>query len=404
MGELSGLLAEAFGGTGDEGGGVVVDVRSPLAVPMGGGGARSVIVFASSLDSPTRSCLESVLGRVLKRTAPAAGRPPAIPPSHVVLVSSHGTERAGRMPYSMKNLMGGGVLDKLADMERGLAAASRAAVSGGRRVPLDYTIVKFGDVEARRDGVAAGASVSIRPGDASDGGIGPRAAANVLLQATAYQPYARNATLCAEGGMPSSGSIDASTWNDEFLRLSGPELLRVEFGAGGTDDAYLEGLRQYVTLWSEAYDGGGTTIPKGTGLTTPAIVRPSRRPPSPFDGVVERSGVRVLFRTTNTGARYKSASEERMDERARSGGGTTTTKKSSSSSSSSSPSSMAKERKEGGVEVLVERTVDGSVRVRARRCNVDDKTVVKEMSEEVIVRSLKKALGEWVNARGRSSG
>jgi hypothetical protein len=203
--------------------------------------------------------------------------------------------------------------------------------------------------------------------------------------------------------MPSSGSIDASTWNDEFLRLSGPELLRVEFGAGRTDDADLEGLRQYVMLWSEAYDGGGTTIPKGTGLTTPAIVRPSRRPPSPFDGVVERSGVRVLFRTTNTGARYKSASEDRMDERARSGGGTTTTKK-SSSSSSSSPSSMAKERKEGGVEVLVERTVDGSVRVRARRCNVDDKTVVKEMSEEVIVRSLKKALGEWVNSRGRSSG
>jgi hypothetical protein len=99
---------------------------------------------------------------------------------------------AGKMPYSMKNLMGGGVLDKLAGMERGLAAASRAAASGGRRVPLDYTIVKFGDVEARRDGVA-GASVSIRPGDASDGGIGPRAAANVLLQATAYQPNARNA-------------------------------------------------------------------------------------------------------------------------------------------------------------------------------------------------------------------
>ena len=176
-------------------------------------------------------------------------------------------------------------------------------------------------------------------------------------------------------------------------------------GLGGTDGADLEELIQYIRLWSEAYDGGGTTIPKGTGLTTPAMVRPSRRPLSPFDGVVERSGVRVLFRTTNTGDRYKSASEERMDERARGGGGTTSAKKSPSSPPSAPrPTSMAMERKEGGVEVLVERTVDGSVRVRARRCNVDDKTVVKEMSEDVIVRSLKKALGEWVNRRGGSGG
>jgi hypothetical protein len=406
VGELSSLLAEAFGGAGDGGGSAVVDVRPPLAVPIGGGGARSVIVFASSLDSPTRSCLESVLGRVLRRAAPAAGRPPGIPPSHVVLVSSHGTERAGRMPYLARNLLGGGILDKLGEMERGLIAASGGATSGGRRVPLDYTIVKFGDVEPGRDG-RPGAGVSVRPGDASDGGIGPRAAAAVLLQATAYQPRARNSTLCAEGGMPPSGRIDAPTWNDEFLRLSGPELLRVEVGEAGTSDADLEELRRYVGFWSEAYDGGGgTTVPRGTGLTTPAIVRPSRRPPSSFDGVVDRSGVRVLFRTTNTGDRYKSAREERMDEWARGGGGTTASKDSSSSSPSSparpTATSMAKERKEGGVEVLVERTAAGSVRVRACRCNVDDKTVVKEMSEEIIVGSLKKALGAWVDARGRS--
>ncbi len=106
--------------------------------------------------------------------------------------------------------------------------------------------------------------------------------------------------------------------------------------------------------------------------------------------------MRILFRTTNTGDRYKSFTEERRDERARSGGGNTKT--SASSSASARPTtSMAKERKEVGVEVLIERTANGHVRVRARRCNVDDKTVVKEMSEGVIVGSLRKALGIWID-------
>ena len=37
--------------------------------------------------------------------------------------------------------------------------------------------------------------------------------------------------------------------------------------------------------------------------------------------------------------------------------------------------------------------------MRARRCNMDHKTVVKEMSEEVILSSLKKAVKAWVDAR-----
>jgi hypothetical protein len=68
--------------------------------------------------------------------------------------------------------------------------------------------------------------------------------------------------------------------------------------------------------------------------------------------------------------------------------------------------SMAKERKERGVGVgvLVERTVDCSICVRACLCNANDRWVVKETSEEVIIRNLKKAVGPWVDARGRSGG
>ena len=45
---------------------------------------------------------------------------------------------------------------------------------------------------------------------------------------------------------------------------------------------------------------------------------------------------------------------------------------------------MAKERKEVGVELLIERIANGHVRVRARR---------KEMSEGVIVGSLEEGIG-----------
>ena len=54
--------------------------------------------------------------------------------------------------------------------------------------------------------------------------------------------------------------------------------------------------------------------------------------------------MRILFQTTNTGDRYKSASEERVEEKERSGGGTV--------KKSVKPLST-KTSKEGGVEVLV---------------------------------------------------
>ena len=320
-----------------------------------------------------------------------------MPPSHVVLISSLGTERTNKMPYSMQNLFGG-KLDKLREIEQGLVAISRTR-QVGKQLPLDYTIVKFGEVTDDNSGGKEEAVINIQPGDALDGEIGVNAAANVLIQAMAYQPYARNATLCTTGSLPADANIDDTTWNDKFLCLSGPELLRIDAGKGAedTDDGILdskyEQLRQYVKQWSGAYEGDR----KGTGLTTPVLVRKSRKPAYEVDGVVARDGVRILFQTTNTGDRYKSASEERQDEKERSSGGSAAPSKKSSSSSSTPV--MMKQRKEGGVEVLVEKTTDGNIRVRARRCNMDNKTIVKEMSEVVIVKSLKRAIEAWVNAR-----
>ena len=51
--------------------------------------------------------------------------------------------------------------------------------------------------------------------------------------------------------------------------------------------------------------------------------------------------------------------------------------------------------KQGGVELLVEKLPNDTLRVRARRCNMDDETMVKEMSEETIVKELEEALEVW---------
>jgi len=376
VGKLNELLQEAFESE------IIVDTYGPTGnIPIGGNNAQTALVFASSLND--RSSLENLLGRVLKRTAPVAGSAPGMPPSHVVVVSGLGTERTNKMPYSMQNLLGG-KLDKLREIEQSIIAISRSRIVG-KQNPLDYTIVKFGDI-ASSDGKDA--SIDIRPGDVLDGEIGPNAAANVLLQALAYQPYARNSTLCSTGSLPEGATVE---WNDKFVCLSGPELLRVDVGPGiSTDDAILdpkyEQLAQYVQEWAATFEGDR----KGTGLTTPVLVRKSRKPASKFDGVVERQGVRILFQTTNTGDRYKSASEEKVEEKERSGGGTV---------KKSSKPLTTKSSKEGGVEVLVEKTTDGNIRVRARRCNLDHKTIVKEMSEGVIVKSLSRAVEAWAKAK-----
>ena len=64
-------------------------------------------------------------------------------------------------------------------------------------------------------------------------------------------------------------------------------------------------------------------------------------------------------------------------------------------SSSSKNKKKKKKKLEGGVEILVEKLVSGTVQVRARRCDFDEDTMIKEMSEETIVKELRKAVDVW---------
>ena len=115
---------------------------------MGGNNAQSVILFASALEND-KSNLENILGRLLKRTVSSSSSSSSVstPPSHLLLISSHGTSRTNISPYSLQNfaLLGSGKLDKLSELESTLKNVVKGRVIG-KQFPLDYTIVKLGDV------------------------------------------------------------------------------------------------------------------------------------------------------------------------------------------------------------------------------------------------------------------
>lgn len=369
---------------------VEVERISPLKpAPIGGLNCQTVIMFASSLSD--RRSVETILERVLKRTAPVAGSI-STPPTHIVCVSSLGTKRTDKLPYSMMNFMGGKKLEKRRDMEEAVMSRTKR---GDYYRPLDYTIVKFGktSMDPPKKG-GQGEGIILEEGDSLDGDIGLDAAAHVLLQAMAFQPGARNVTLSATSTLSGEdvARVSQEEWNDMFLRVDGPELYRLDvpLAEDASDEVVrvkYERLKEYIEEWAVAMFVKKTT---GTGLTTPVTVEASRR-----DASATSSSVKILFKQTATGSAYTSKDEERAMERQM--GGSTNNK----SQNTDKVIPMRKQKKEGGLEVVIEMKpgeTPGSLklRVRGRRCNMGDNTVVKEISEGVLLKKSKEAVQFWI--------
>jgi len=102
------------------------------------------------------------------------------------------------------------------------------------------------------------------------------------------------------------------------------------------------------------------------------------------ESLLDVVGCRLIFQKVDTG--YQSKDEEDR-----------------SSSNNDDDENEKKEPKQGGVEILVQKRKPStdttaqavSLRVVARRCEVDEDTMIKEMSEEIIVKELQKAIGVW---------
>jgi hypothetical protein len=364
------------------------DVLSPTSnIPMGGMNAQCVIISSTSLSG--QSSAETILGRLLKRTIAPGGGMVSKPPSHIVIISPLGTARREAFPYSMHNMMGGGQLKKAREVEEVAISTVKGRFISDASIPaLDYTIVKLGQIVEDEKMSDKDGTFNIQPGDCLDGKVGINAAANVLVQAVTMRPTARNATMSVVGAIGTKEIIEDETWEDLFICLEGPELWRSSDIYVDPDDfeQTFEELSVYLKEWSSRFENGA----KGTGLTTPVTVSLST-----FRGDVDSTfvrrkfGVMLQFKQTNTGSRYKSKSEEKELEKQSNSGGKNV----------APPIQSSKQKKEGGVEVIVEEVVTGSdsnaIRVRARRCNMDDNTIVKEMSEETILKNLEDAIKVW---------
>lgn len=345
--------------------GLEVSVYKPTAtLPIGGDGAQCALLFCTSLSD--KSSVYSLTERLLRKTMQAGGSI-GRPPTQIVSVSTIGTERTNKMPYTMQNLMGG-KLDKRRQIEEAVMNVVRERTA---EPALDYTICKVGELKNSVPGDFAFAA-----GDVLDGDTQLDTAATILLQAIALQPSARNATLSCVGALPKDTAQEVL--DDAFLRLDGPELVRLDLDAN-TETSYgplVEYLREWAVMLEDA-----------KGLTTPIRAQVPRQPANLPPGIVKAARVQVLFLPTATGRNYLSREEEKYRE-----------KRGASAKATQRPITA----KEGGIEIVAEVTAAGDLRVRAKRCNYARDAVIKELSEETILSRFRKCIDVWKKDRSPS--
>ena len=204
------------------------------------------------------------------------------------------------------------------------------------------------------------------------------------------------------------GAVHDITKEDEFPAEEGgvvreEELARFAFPATARspptipppagDDLKFDSLSIMIREWSKLFVADEHGVRKVTGLTTPVTVvdlaadDEEREVGEEEDGyVVEFSGVQLLFKKGKTGggSAYRDKDDERMHGKYERGDGR-----------EKDDDDNADIAREGGVQVRVERLSGGDLRVIASRCEVEEGTMTKEMSEGVIIDSLRKAVTAW---------
>ena len=314
-----------------------------------------VVCTSFSQASSLKNALERLLRKTL--TAGKVGKPP----TQLVGITSVGTERTDKFPYSLQNMLG--KLDQRRQIEEVLINTVQQRAT---EPPLDYTLIKLGEFKSIAN------EFDLRPGDVLDDPTTVETAVETILQAVAFQPFARNSTMSVCGSVLAS-AMDEFAWDSAFLCLEGPEVWRSTENIG--DVSNYEQLLEYISEWAELLAS------TRKGITTP--IRAQRGISSMSQHLVEQQdGVQLLFLPTNTGKNYISKSEEKQREQDTGG-------------KSVGPVYRNPKAKEGGIDVVIEVTTNGELRVRARRCNYANGAVIKELSEETIMKRLQEAMQVW---------
>ena len=283
----------------------------------------------------------------------------ALPASvrRVVMASCHGVERTDKLPFNMQNVFG--QLDKQ-------RAAEQELVLKARRSTPSFAVLRVGKFKddtasirgAAFDG-AARARASLAAGDKLGGELTSSTAAQVLA-ASLQRVEAVNATFSlgapetAGAGAAADGiASDAAHWDDEFLKLLGPEIYRKPLGTIPADEAATF-LRDFARRF----------LRPGQQLTTPVAVQD-------VDG-----GVLLRFLTRATGYADFDA-EETADEK------WAMAKPGAAEFKAGNP--------DGALLLIAEEFP--SPRVRVTRSEMDKEgVVVKEMSENTVLERLERDL------------
>jgi hypothetical protein len=378
--------------------------KPTATIPIGNQpNAAALLIFATSINDVTT--LQTIMDRIFRRTLTSTntGSITTVPPTQIVLITTIGTTRVDKMPFSFQNMMNGNKLTKRRQMEEYIVRYVHQYATqnvGG----MDYTICHLGS-EIQKDTTTNNVAFQLLPGDTLDGGNGIitiDTAVTVLTQAIALQPYARNATFSCAGKLPppitTTTAIDTSSssisflLDDAFLKLDGPEVLRIENDPQLGTVEQLDVLIEYISEWADLLctSGKGLTTPVRCEITTSSN---GRALPS---GVSQQASsiIRILFQPTNTGKYYVSKDDEREMASSNSGDG--------KSSGSSSPVRNINPRftKEGGLEFVVEVVPHNNhqqLRIRVKRCNYSHDTIIKELSEQSILSQFKKCIAVWKN-------
>lgn len=186
-----------------------------------------------------------------------------------------------------------------------------------------------------------------------------------------HHPHPPTALYNVFGGLFDVGSRNKKTLSEEPLTIYSATTTTME-----DEDQVFNSLGEYIEEWSKLITNGSIA------LTTPVTVE--RVVPNPEDTTTRHRGIRLLFKDTRS--EYKSKTEEKESN--------PTASSTDVQDNNDNKKKKSKKQKQGGVEILVEKKNNG-VQVTAKRCEVEEDTIIKEMSEETIIHELKEALQVW---------
>ena len=188
-------------------------------------------------------------------------------------------------------------------------------------------------------------------------------------------------TLYIFGGLFGGGSSSKLVLREEEPLIMYSRTLTTDHD---DDDKQYEALQEYIEKWSKLFTNGNIKL---TTPVTVELVQPLLQTEESKASQNRRSGIRLLFKDTNTG--YKTKSEEKE-----SNNSSRPATVSSDEATGKKEKKGASKVKQGGVEILVEKNNNG-IQVTAKRCEIEEDTIIKEMSEETILNELKQAIEVW---------